>query len=199
MSYTEFYSINKKGKVEFHSEFKNSHLSAPLIWEKVSQKYFGKSHIFLDLNSYNVPFWKIAYNPEVPEYIRIAMLYTYDNVFFTKNQYNQLIKAFKEFNEKELEKDEHCHLTNVIEILEDLINDENNYGFCLNQTSINSNPWIYEEYDEEYDEKEDTTITKEIRRPYNILKDTTIQHWSPSENWDVSTKEEYNKMMEKIQ
>jgi hypothetical protein len=78
MSYTTLYSVYKT-KVKVIEEYRNSHGSAPPVWEYVTQKYCGKPP---DAYIFFAPWMEKVYRPEtlskLPEHWRRVLLFLAD-------------------------------------------------------------------------------------------------------------------------
>jgi hypothetical protein len=176
MSYTELFTVNKKGDIESHSIFSNSHLGAALIWNIIANKYYQTNYYHIqDLDNPEAKFWKLAYQEDIPIYIKMVLFSTYDEIIIQKEDFPLLIQSFKEFYDKEFteidkENRNTGHLLEYIETIEKLISKRNILGIAWNQTSVNCNPWIYET---EIEEDIENNIEYEyLNEPYNIFKGT---------------------------
>lgn len=76
MSYTSVYAVYKTKAITL-KELGNSHLSAALLWEYLSQKYRGKEFCMWS-ESDAKDFWPIWKKPEVSYFERIVLASTYD-------------------------------------------------------------------------------------------------------------------------
>lgn len=155
MSYTEIYTVNKKGDVEFHAEVKNSFRGAFHVWDTMAKAHLGRPAL-----GNLQPVWDLWKDRRIPESHRIVMAATFDNVIIKRMNLKRLIRALLAFAACDLEGSGSQREQALI--LEELAGDNNVIAVCWNQTSVNSGVWeIYEGGDES--------------RPYNIHKDK--DHW----------------------
>jgi len=162
MSSTEIYGL-KKNTVEYIGETRNSWRGAMAIWIFLEKKYLPKY----------IPDWVRALNREDQEYSRTAALgrnspikeifdlfqspkltkserivlgSTFDNVLAKVEDIDKVLQAFREFEGDTTLKEQ----ANIIE--QAIKKDPEIVAIGWNQTSVNSDTWASDSYDEEKDE-----------------------------------------------
>jgi len=152
MSYTTIIAIWPGEKTKGLEELRNSHGSAPLVWNVMCKRYLGtKDHgyMFDETIEWLWPLWKVL---NIPEYQRAVLMMTYDGVYILKKDYQRAaenIKAFlKDFPVKEGYAN---HWPRIAELLESQLDIP---ALGLHCTSVAENlfdgPW--NEKKEEYDQ-----------------------------------------------
>lgn len=185
MSRMEIYGVKESGEVEPMYELGNSWLGAALVWTQLGNKYIGKYDSMADLvererlrregkNPDEVlgkhdPFgwtrtWKLQDSPRITEVDWCVLVTTFDWCIVPKEQFEHVIHCFREFH-KEFPTSHYAKCAEAIERLRDA----GYIGYCINATSVNSNPWCVRLPEEEVPEDGDDF------RPYNINTDT--KHW----------------------
>jgi len=170
MSYTELFTFNKKGNAESLGEVGNAYRGAMAVWMEVEKRYLPKfipewAKRIGDVNkdySRTTDFggngiqeiWDLYKNPDVTMVDKIALGSTFDKVVVNKEDFPELIKAFKSFEGK-------TSLKEQAELIEGILDDEDVIAIAWNQTSVNADKWSnFGEYDEETEESS----------PYNVLE-----------------------------
>jgi len=175
MSYTEIYSFGKDGNAELTEEVHNAWRGAMAIWRIMEERYLeplpkpswmgdddykerGYSRCgqpFLDEEHPLKAIWDLWKDSKISETDKIVLGSTFDNVVVMRENIEEIIKAFENFEGE-------TSLKEQAEILRDILKDEETIAIAWNQTSVNGDAWSnYEE------EKEQT--------PYNLLEQT--DHW----------------------
>jgi hypothetical protein len=137
MSYTTLYAVFKSRSHEI-SEYRNSWLSAPLLWDRLAADFLGRPkgmRLDDDGDGYT-ELWKLARDHRVPEHFRIAHAMTFDTCMIAHENVEAAARA--------------CCMVG-----DSLINDENHWGsigrdlwelkrpdrrmigYALNATSVN--------------------------------------------------------------
>ena len=94
MSYTTIKAVWPNEKHENLEELRNSHGSAPIIWDYFSQQYLGKKSAWLfDSNS----LWPLYKRKDIPKFLRAVLMMTYDRAYVEKKYYAQAAKDIEEF------------------------------------------------------------------------------------------------------
>jgi hypothetical protein len=165
MSYTEIYKFKKDGNTEFLNETQNAYRGAMAVWNIMDKKYLPpyvpKHKIIIDIEYYYRSFemggkalgevWGLFDNGAVSRVDRIVLGSTFDNAIVKKENLEELIKAFREFEGE-------TSLKEQADIIEDAFkNDDDLIAIGWNQTSVNGDAWI-----EYYDENDEAVM-------YNIL------------------------------
>lgn len=103
MSYTTIKAVWPGQKSEDIEELRNSHGSAPVVWNEIAKRYLG-------LNDYEYSFhtgelWPLYKREDMPAHQRVVLMMTYDNALVLKANYKQAaadIRAFlKDFPPKD--------------------------------------------------------------------------------------------------
>ncbi len=157
MSYTEMFGFDKKGDAYFLAEIKNSWRGGIAIWNFLYDKYYGGTFPMFSgqagFDQLNDAFERM------PEYEQIALQTTYDYALIKRENFQQVIDAFRAFEGE-------TSLKEQANVIESALADEDCIAIGWNQTSVNGDNWT--NYGG-YDEKNDEAI------PYNINKDD--KHW----------------------
>ena len=95
MSYTSVYSVYKT-KATCLAELRNSHGSAPAIWDYISIKCTGEKFPMFNPDG----FWKLWKDPCLSENERAVLLSTYDMAFVEVEHLERFAVACKEMHEK---------------------------------------------------------------------------------------------------
>jgi hypothetical protein len=76
-------------------ELRNSHGSAPVVWDEISQKYLGTEPFAYSRDIDKLwPLWK---DESIPLHQRAVLTMTYDNVYVAKADYAQAAKDIRAF------------------------------------------------------------------------------------------------------
>lgn len=177
MSCTELFKFNKIGEAEYLGEVKNSFRGAMAVWDILDRKYlsplpkpFWMEQTDYDQRGYSricemsnpqiiKEIWNLFNDKKISRCDEIVLGTTFDNVVVMRENINEVIKAFEEF-------DGETSLKLQAEILKEALNDDDLIAVAWNQTSVNSDNWCNYSYDDDTDES----------IPYNIL--TQDKHWS---------------------
>lgn len=176
MSTTEIYAFNKKWEPFLLWDVKNSHRSAPAIWDYMEKKYlppytpdFAKDYIglkpwhfsrmvsFWSDPTWMYDVWNLFDRKDIPEDERIVLWSTFDDSVVLRKDIKRLIKAFNEFEGESSVKDQ-------AEIIKLALSNKDIIAIAWNQTSLNQTRWYYGGWLDENDEE----------LPYNIL--TMTEH-----------------------
>lgn len=159
MSYTEMFKVPESGPVQSVAEFKNAFLGAMHVWAEMAETYLQQDAGHLMFHKNMQPVWDLWKDKKVPLDFRITMLMTFDNVMARKQIFIRLAEAMVSFANEFGP----GSLREQADMLRTLVNDDEAYAVCWNQTSVNASPWwVYGDGDEE-------------GRAYDISKDE--KHW----------------------
>lgn len=141
MSYTSVYKLYKT-KVDCIEELKNSHGSAPAIWEYISQKLHGKRFNMFDSDK----FWVSYKDVRLDEDEKAVLLSTYDNAFVEIERLSDFAVACKKLHDLiiSITEWEWSHFQSIGEIAEKLYkkHDYRCIGLAIGCTSV-SDPWEF--------------------------------------------------------
>lgn len=155
MSETVIYGVKSNGEVIFVDEVENSYRGAIHVWQRLCEKYEIEGSMFGGFQK----LWKLTDKEVLTKAENIVLKSTFDNVIVKKEDIPLLLEAFKEYDKNFPNS---SLLEQAVIIEENILNNVEMIGVCWNQTSINSNPWLFD-YNDEKDE--------EI--PYNVFKGET--------------------------
>lgn len=169
MSYTELVFFNKEGFAVHKEEVQNAWRGAMAIWRILEDKYlpiFRTPNIPKYLKDNEIEGF-LGYKPtrtstmygdnpiseitslyheeRLSEIDRIVLATTFDRVLVKKKNFEELIKAFEVF-------EGNTRLLEQAEIIKNYICIEDIIAVGWNQTSVSSNLWLYDEYDEDEEE-----------------------------------------------
>jgi hypothetical protein len=149
MSFTTVKAIWPGEKVEDLEELRNSHGSAPLIWNAFCMRYLGiESYYYASADLDRL--WGKWKDLSIPESFRAVLMMTFDHAYISKKDYQRAaddIRAFlKEFP---VSSDRANHWPSIARILENA--DAPAIGF--QHTSVSDDPWQgrWDEEKEEYE------------------------------------------------
>ncbi len=174
MSYTEIYKITQIGNVIQAGEVRNAWRGAMAVWGIMEKKYCVPlpKPIWMSLSDYNErgysrcgggmssfggvanpmqDIWDLVNSDSVPELEKIVLASTFDKVIVLKENFDELLKAFNEFEGE-------TNLKEQAEVIEKLNDEKNCIGIAWNQTSVNGGAW------------------QNGSKPYNINKQD--KHWN---------------------
>lgn len=114
--------------------------------------------------------WELANNEDVPEFERIVLCTTFDDILVRREQIPMVIDAFRRFGGE-------TSLPEQADVLEKMLADPDIIAVGWNQTSVNGDSWdVMGGYDEE----------KEEHIPYNCLSgDRHVWIFDPEEDEEV--------------
>ena len=142
MSYTTIKAVYLNDRVEDLKTLKNSHGSAPFIWDAVSQKYLNKAYFLADDKLW--PLWKAAY---IPLHQRAVFMITFDYAYVAKKDYQRAGRDVRKFLLDFPPKFENVNHWNTIADLFESDPDIPAIGFQM--TSVADDLWGFE-----YDDKD---------------------------------------------
>lgn len=175
MSYTTMLTVMKSGAMRHKHEYRNSHLSAPIIWTQLYDKYVPHgpyAYMFSDEESKKL--WALAKDSRLAEHEKIALVLTFDNLVLKKKYFASVVDALRKIETDCVAamKKKHgegtidsTHLTAIANDLEALQKDKTVQGVAFIWTSVCGDCW-----DSPRQDHESTRHT-----PYNIKKDK--EHW----------------------
>lgn len=167
MSYTTLYLVPENGGIEDYAEYRNAFGSAAYVWSAMAKKYHGEEFLWLSNEDVRREVWGLSKRADVPDFVRITMMTTFDKVMVKSENLLRVVEAFKEFVKAYPPGNSACSLLEQAGDLENLADDPHCYAVCWNQTSVGEAwPYIYEGDDDDEDDE---------GRPYDISKDKG--HW----------------------
>jgi len=180
MSYTTVKALWPGEKHEDLEELRNSHGSAPVIWDLMCQEYLGTKEFGYDRVIDDLwPLWKRC---DIPEYRRAVLMMTYDRVYVIKADYERAAKDIRAFLKDYPPKPERVnHWTRIAEIYE---SNPDIPAIGLYCTSVSEDPFAGT-WDEEKDEEGPTDweecydMYAEIDKVECITCDLTGWHTKP--------------------
>lgn len=166
MSYTEITFFGKDGKPSYTEEIRNAWRGAISVWHFMEETYLPeyipdfvkavpslheegrKYHRTPSGDSKTLKeVWDIVNLESIIRKHQIVMLSTYDNVLVKKENFKELIEAYRSTS-GEFE----SSLGEQADIIEKALKNEDIIAVGWNQTSVCSNCWYYGDYDEEAEE-----------------------------------------------
>lgn len=171
MSYTEIVKFTNSGRAKYIGETQNSHRGASLVWRTLETHYLPPYIPYWGIGREDLkPFtrqgdmiamkdiWNLFSDSKVSRIHKIVLGSTFDKVIVFKKDIPELIAAYRAY-------DWETSLPEQADIIETFYKkDKNLIAIAWNQTSINSNHWLYD-------------------KSYNILKQT--DHWDLFEDLKV--------------
>jgi len=97
MSYTTIKAIWPGEKTEDLEELRNSHGSAPPIWNALCKKYYGTQDHSYMLNGTLDKLWPRWKDLSIPEHQRAVLMMTYDHAYVSKNNYARAAADIEKF------------------------------------------------------------------------------------------------------
>ncbi len=99
MSYTTIKAIDPGVKHWDLEELRNSHGSAPVIWNAMCKKYYGtEDHAYM-FNGTLDRLWPRWKDLSIPEHQRAVLMITYDRAYVLKKDYARAVADIKKFFE----------------------------------------------------------------------------------------------------
>ena len=175
MSYTTMLTVMKSGALRPKHEYKNSHRSAPIIWNFLYDKYIPHgpyAYMFSDTESKKL--WALAKDERLAEHEKIALVLTFEELILKKKNFLRVVDALRKIevdciaamkNKHGDEAGDSTHLTTIANDLEALQNDKTVQGVAFIWTSVCGDCWESPRQDEKSNRY----------TPYNIKKDK--KHW----------------------
>jgi hypothetical protein len=174
MSYTTVKAIWPGEKVEDLEELRNSHGSAPLIWNALCMRYLGlESYYYMSSDLDRL--WAKWKDLSIPEAIRAVLMMTFDHAYIAKKDYQRAAGDIRTFlKEFPVPSNRVNHWPAIACILEKA--DAPAIGF--QHTSVSEDPWqgpwneekeehepldwskAYSIYDDLYELKEASRVSK---------------------------------------
>lgn len=152
MSYTTIKAIWPGEKHEDFEELRNSHGSAPPIWNAMCKKYYGTDDNAYMFDGTLDKLWPRWEDLSIPEYQRAVLMMTYDRAYVAKKDYGRAAADIKKFlDEFPIPAGFANHWPRIQEIFE---SDPDIPGIGLYCTSVSEDPFQgpYNEEAEEYDQ-----------------------------------------------
>jgi hypothetical protein len=151
MSYTAIKAIWPGEKTETLEELRNSHGSAPPIWNSMCKEYYGtKDHGYM-FDGILDKLWPRWMDLSIPEHQRAVLMFTYDKAYVTKENYgrlsNDIEKFFSDFPPI------HNHVNHWPRIVEILKSNPDIPAIGLYCTSVSEDPFqgAWNEEKDDYD------------------------------------------------
>ncbi len=160
MSYTEMFGFNKNGDAYELADISNAWRGAVAVWNHLYSKYFGERFpTFIGTENAFEKLNKAFNDGKMQEHEKIALITTYDNAIIKRENFQEVIEAFRKFEAE-------TSLKEQSDVIEEALKDENCIAIGWNQTSVNGDNWCnFGGYDEEKDES----------IPYNL--NSGEKHW----------------------
>lgn len=150
MSYTTIKAIWPGEKHEDLQELRNSHGSAPVIWDAMCQKYLGtEPFMYFSVTDKLWPLWK---DMSIPEHQRAVLFMTYDQVYVSKKDYARAAADIRKFLQDFPQSSERVNHWPAIAALFE--SDPDIPAIGLHCTSVSEDPFQgpWNEETEEYDQ-----------------------------------------------
>ena len=149
MSETTVLKLKIGGSPEDLEDLRNSHGSAPVIWNEMCKKHLGSD----DHGYYGVieKLWPLYKDKAIPKHQRTVLAMTYDRAYVSKENYKQAAKDIRSFLvDFPLNPDYVNHWPRIAEIFESEPDCE---AIGLHCTSVSENPFYgdWNEEKEDYD------------------------------------------------
>jgi len=152
MSYTTVLCLTPGSQVDDLRELRNSSGSAPVIWDAMSQKYYGtEPHAYM-IDGTLERLWPRYKDMGIPEYQRAVLMMTYDLAYVSKENYERaaadIRKWLKDFPPREGYANHWEEIASIYESKPDC------EAIGLHCTSVSENPFEggWNEDKEEYDQ-----------------------------------------------
>lgn len=145
MSYVEAFVIGKDGEVLSYGEAKNNHGFAPMVWERLADRFglTSDGRFFFLSDEVMCPLGAMAGTGEIPLEDDLLLQSTFDYVMIPMALVPSLIKRMRTFYETELKP---RNIVKTIPQLADLIEKAikeypDDLGICFNCCSANESYW----------------------------------------------------------
>lgn len=92
MSYSTIINVWPRKKHEHGAELSNSHGTAPILWNYISEKVYADSAYWLLKGSRDDSFWKNWENPNLSVAIRALFMFTFDGAYVVEKDYPRFSK-----------------------------------------------------------------------------------------------------------
>ncbi|MCB1715863.1 MAG: hypothetical protein KDK05_12105 [Candidatus Competibacteraceae bacterium] len=161
MSYSTIMSVGPNRQPEVILGLRNSHGSAPVIWDKLCQELYGLRPFEYSIGDTLDKLWPRWRDLSIPEHKRAVLMMTYDLAYIRKEHYARAASDIRKWLADYPVNSEYVnHWPRIAEFY------ESNPGYdaiAIHQTSVSENPF-YGEWD---DEKEDYNLI-EWGRVYEV-------------------------------
>ena len=127
-------------------ELRNSHGSAPVVWNELCKKYYGTEEYGYTRNNLLDRLWPRYKDLSIPKHHRAVLMMTYDRAYISKANYPQAAKDIKQFLEDFPPREGYANHWNEIAGIYESSPDCEAIG--LHCTSVSENPF-HGEWDEE--------------------------------------------------
>jgi len=97
MSYTTVKALVIGGRSEDIEELRNSHGSAPVIWDPLCQRYLGTGPFSWSLDDTIDRLWPLWRDPALPEHQRAVLRMTYDYAYVSKKDFGRAAADIRKF------------------------------------------------------------------------------------------------------
>ena len=155
MSYTTTIAVYPGEKTEAMKEYRNSHGSAPVIWEQMAREYLNctKSYEYPNLGWMQLgnKLWDLWKDPRVKTEHKIVFMLTFDRAYVAKKNYKRMADAIRVFlKDLPIPSDYSNHWPAFADLFD---SDPDVPGIGLYGTSVGENPFNGEwnEEKEDYD------------------------------------------------
>lgn len=134
MSYTEIFKFDKNGNSESVADIKNSYRGCMAVWDFLGKKYLDVGASIFDL-SVMERIWNLMDDERVSVNERIVMATTLDKCLVKKEDFSNVITAFREFEGQ-------TSLSEQADVLEELLEDDDCIAVGWHQNSISCEMWF---------------------------------------------------------
>lgn len=155
MSYTTIKAIWPGEKHEDLVELGNSWRSAPVVWNRLAERYLGSGTAWLTGDKTRL--WKLVDRKDVPQFMRRVLMMTFDRAYVLKKDYAKAAADIRRFMlELPQSPDFVCNWPKIAEIFE---SDPDIPAIGFHHTSVSEDPFLGPR-NEETDEYEPTDWSK---------------------------------------
>lgn len=139
MSYSTLLAIYPGEKVEDIEELRNSHGSAPIVWDAMCQRYEGSEPFRCMFDGSLNRLWPRWSDQSIPEHHRAVLMMTYDHSWVAKANYARAAADIEAWlRDFHIDAKYVNHWPHVAALLK---SDPPYPGFAIYQTSVSDNPW----------------------------------------------------------
>lgn len=156
MSYATMYRMPVKGELEEVKDYGNAFGGAMRIWEPLFKKWINTARgLMVTLMSGDREFWDLAKDERLPESDRIVLASTYDKAVVPSEMLGRFVEALREFDTRHPAGTMVSHVRAWAYDIEAMISEgmEGFIGICFNQTSVTETWTVFDEDDEDGEER----------------------------------------------
>lgn len=169
MSYSTILKLAPGKPPEDLLELRNSHGSAPVVWNVMCQKYLGAKEFTYGLYDSLDKLWPKYKDLSIPEHHRAVLMMTYDLAYVEKKNFQRAARDIRQFLKDFPPKQGYVnHWSKIAKVYE---SDPDCEAIGIHQTSVSDNPFEGEWNEENGDyDLIDWGQTYEIYREIDALK-----------------------------